>query len=70
VSETRKIAAMLLSNVVRYSQLWERTRIARCRGFAGCAVRSSKQRPFPEALARCSHTPGPIEEVSRLVAII
>ena len=32
--------------------------------------RSPKQRPFPEALALCSHTPGPIGEVSRLVAIV
>jgi hypothetical protein len=38
MSETRKIAAILVADVVGYSGLRARTRIAPCRGCEGCAA--------------------------------
>ena len=38
MSETRKIAAILVADIVGYSRLAERTRIAPWRGSGGCAA--------------------------------
>ena len=38
MGETRKIAAILVADVVGYSRLAGRMRIARCRVFEGCAA--------------------------------
>jgi class 3 adenylate cyclase len=38
MSETRKIAAILVADVVGYSRLAEQTRIVPCRASGGCAA--------------------------------
>ena len=38
MGETRKIAAILVADIVGYSRLAGRMRIAHCRGSGGCAA--------------------------------
>ena len=68
--ETRKIAAILVSDVVGYSRPSGPTRIARCRGFRGLRSEIAQTAAILGGISALFTNAGPIGEVRRLVAIV